>query len=79
MPPARVAERLNQQFPMDRSRQYFTFVYGVIDPRSGEIGYVVAGHPAPVLVPRGDAPVLVAGEGFPVGMLERGVRSRADA
>ena len=71
MPPARVAERLNQQFPMDRSRQYFTFVYGVIDTRSGEMDYVIAGHPAPVLVPRGDAPVLVAGEGFPVGMLEQ--------
>ena len=71
VPPARVAERLNQQFPMDRSRQYFTFVYGVIDTRSGEMDYVIAGHPAPVLVPRGDAPVLVAGEGFPVGMLER--------
>ncbi len=71
VPPARVAERLNQQFPMDRSRQYFTFVYGVIDTRSGEMDYVVAGHPTPVLVPRGDAPVLVAGEGFPIGMLER--------
>jgi sigma-B regulation protein RsbU (phosphoserine phosphatase) len=71
VPPARVAERLNQQFPMDRSRQYFTFVYGVIDTRSGEMDYVIAGHPAPVLVPSGDAPVLMAGEGFPVGMLER--------
>jgi len=71
VPPSRVAERLNQQFPMDRSRQYFTFVYGVVDTRSGEMDYVIAGHPAPVLVPRGDAPVLVAGEGFPVGMLER--------
>ena len=69
--PARVAERLNQQFPMDRSRQYFTFVYGVIDTRSGEMDYVIAGHPAPVLVPRGHAPRLVAGAGFPVGMLEQ--------
>jgi phosphoserine phosphatase RsbU/P len=71
VPPARVAERLNRQFPMDRSRQYFTFVYGVIDTQSGEMDYVVAGHPPPVLVPRGEAPRLVAGDGFPVGMLER--------
>ena len=71
VPPANVAARLNQQFPMDRSRQYFTFVYGVIDTRSGEMDYVIAGHPAPVLLSRGDAPVLVAGEGFPVGMLEQ--------
>ncbi len=73
VPPARVAERLNRQFPMDRSRQYFTFVYGVIDAQSGVMDYVVAGHPAPVLVPRGDAPVLVAGGGLPVGMLENAV------
>ena len=30
--PSRVAERLNRQFPMDRTRQYFTFVYGVFEP-----------------------------------------------
>ena len=70
VPPSRVAGRLNRQFPMDRSRQYFTFVYGVIDTRSGVMHYVIAGHPAPVLVPAGDAPVLVAGGGLPVGMLE---------
>jgi sigma-B regulation protein RsbU (phosphoserine phosphatase) len=73
VPPSRVAERLNRQFPMDRSRQYFTLVYGVVDARSGELDYVVAGHPAPVLVPRHEAPVLVAGGGLPVGMLERAV------
>jgi hypothetical protein len=71
--PARVAERLNRQFPMDRSRQYFTFVYGVVDAESGVIDYVIAGHPAPVLVPGGDAPVLVAGGGLPIGMLENAV------
>jgi phosphoserine phosphatase RsbU/P len=68
--PARVVERLNRQFPMDRSRQYFTFVYSVIDGRSGVMDYVIAGHPAPVLVPHKAAPVLVEGGGLPVGMLE---------
>jgi len=52
VPPARVAERLNRQFPMDRTRQYFTLVYGVIDPASGQFDYVMAGHPAPVLLRR---------------------------
>ena len=33
--PSRVAERLNRQFPMDRTRQYFTLVYGVFDRRTG--------------------------------------------
>ncbi|MGE5200276.1 MAG: PP2C family protein-serine/threonine phosphatase [Rhodospirillaceae bacterium] len=68
--PARVAERLNRQFPMDRTRQYFTLVYGVIDPASGRFQYVMAGHPAPVLMPRGGPPVATTGAGFPIGMLD---------
>ena len=70
VPPARVAERLNRQFPMDRSRQYFTFVYGVIDPPTGRLQYVIAGHPAPLRLPRGGAPSAVAGRGFPIGMID---------
>jgi len=73
VPPARVAERLNRQFPMERSRQYFTFVYGVIDTRSGVFEYVLAGHPAPVLAAVGGATTLVAGSGFPIGMIEDAV------
>jgi sigma-B regulation protein RsbU (phosphoserine phosphatase) len=73
VPPARVAERLNRQFPMERSRQYFTFAYGVIGAQSGVMDYVIAGHPAPVLVPGSGAPALVPGGGFPIGMLENAV------
>jgi phosphoserine phosphatase RsbU/P len=56
VPPSRVAERLNRQFPMDRTRQYFTFAYGVFDGSQGRFRYVLAGHPAPVLLPRPDRP-----------------------
>jgi sigma-B regulation protein RsbU (phosphoserine phosphatase) len=70
MPPARVAQRLNRQFPMDRTRQYFTLVYGTLDPSSGRFQYVLAGHPAPVLLPRGGRPAAVAGAGLPIGMIE---------
>ena len=73
VPPARVAERLNRQFPMDRSRQYFTFVYGVIDPPTGRFQYVIAGHPAPVRLPRNGTPFAVAGRGFPIGMIDDAV------
>jgi len=73
VPPARVAERLNRQFPMDRSRQYFTFVYGVIDTHSGAFDYVIAGHPAPVFLPLGKATRLVEGGGFPIGMIDDAV------
>lgn len=68
--PSRVAERLNRQFPMDRTRQYFTFVYGVLDALQGRFRYVMAGHPAPVLVPRAGMPVPLPGGGLPIGMIE---------
>jgi len=67
--PARVAERLNRQFPMGRTRQYFTLVYGVMDATTGRFQYVMAGHPAPVLLRQGAAPVVVAGVGLPIGMI----------
>jgi len=68
--PSRVAERLNRQFPMDRTRLYFTFVYGVLDGLQGQFRYVMAGHPAPVLVPKAGPPVPLQGSGLPVGMIE---------
>jgi sigma-B regulation protein RsbU (phosphoserine phosphatase) len=68
--PASVAERLNRQFPMDRTRQYFTLVYGVIDVSTGRFRYVTAGHPSPVLLPRGGPPAVVAGAGLPIGMFD---------
>ena len=70
VPPSRVAERLNRQFPMDRTRQYFTLVYGVIDPLTGRFEYVTAGHPSPVKLPSGGVPFAVEGAGLPVGMLD---------
>ncbi len=70
VPPSRVAERLNRQFPMDRTRQYFTLVYGLADPSSGRFQYVMAGHPAPVRLPRTGPPTPVAGAGLPVGMID---------
>jgi sigma-B regulation protein RsbU (phosphoserine phosphatase) len=55
---------------MDRTRQYFTLVYGVIDPALGRFQYVTAGHPAPVLLPNEGAPFSVEGAGLPIGMLD---------
>jgi phosphoserine phosphatase RsbU/P len=70
VPPARVAERLNRQFPMDRTRQYFTFVYGVFDRARAQFQYVMAGHPAPVFLPATGPPVPLRGRGLPIGMIE---------
>ena len=68
--PSRVAERLNRQFPMDRTRQYFTLVYGILDEFSGQFRYVMAGHPLPVLLAKDAPPTLVNGSGLPIGMIE---------
>ncbi len=68
--PSRVAERLNRQFPMDRTRQYFTLVYGILDESSGRFRYVMAGHPIPVLLPKGAPPTPLNGSGLPIGMIE---------
>ena len=68
--PSRVAERLNRQFPMDRTRQYFTLVYGVFDPAHGRFSYVIAGHPAPIVLPRLGPARPLQGGGLPIGMIE---------
>lgn len=70
VPPARVAGRLNRQFPMERTRQYFTLVYGVYEGSGGRLRYVVAGHPSPILLPRDGPPAPVPGRGLPIGMIE---------
>lgn len=68
--PARLAGRLNRQFPMGRTRQYFTLVYGAYDGSRGRLRYVVAGHPSPILLPAAGPPAPLPGRGRPIGMLE---------
>jgi PAS domain S-box-containing protein len=68
--PARLAGRLNRQFPMERTRQYLTLAYGAYDGREGRLRYVVAGHPAPLLLRRGERPAPLPGRGLPIGMFE---------
>ena len=58
---------------MDRTRQYFTLVYGAYDGASGRFRYVVAGHPAPILVPAAGPPVPLDGKGLPIGMFEESI------
>ena len=70
VPPSRVAERLNRQFPMESDPAVPTLVYGVIDPLTGRFDYVTAGHPSPVKLPGGGVPFEVEGAGLPVGMLD---------
>jgi phosphoserine phosphatase RsbU/P len=66
--PAEVASRLNARFPMDgQTRQYFTFLYGILDLKANEFRYVSAGHPAPLRVPRDGSAQAQDGQGLPIG------------
>lgn len=67
--PARLAERLNAEFPINvEAWQYFTFLGGVLDRSTGALRYVSAGHHGPVHVPLGGVPVALEAAGLPIGM-----------
>lgn len=70
-PPAEVARELNRRFPMEsQNGLYFTMAYGVLNTDTGEMQYVVAGHPPLVHIPRGGKPVFLPGNGCPIGMID---------
>lgn len=68
--PVHVASRLNAHFPFDeRTSQYFTLVYGLLDIRASTFRYVAAGHPPPIVVPKDGAPSTCETTGPPIGIL----------
>jgi len=69
-PPADVVARLSRQFRAGpRTMQYFTMVHGVLDARTRDLRYVTAGHPGPMHVRPGGAPLVLESGGLPVGLL----------
>lgn len=68
VPPAKVADQLNERFAWDADHgQFFTLFYGVLNTKTGQLRYVLAGHPRPVLVTGGRVREL-PGRGFPIGL-----------
>lgn len=68
--PSKVAEVLNNNFPMDDIiGQYFTFIYGVLDRSTGQVKYVSAGHPGPIQIPVHGDPKSYPSTGMPVGFV----------
>lgn len=68
-PPADVAAHLNRLFPFDSTtHQFTTMIYGILNTMTGEFRYVSAGHPGPVHVPDGAEPLMLASDGFPIGI-----------
>ena len=62
---------LNSRFCSEESdiTSYFTLIYGVIDPETGEGWLCQAGHPTPVIVNADSAVTSVGDGGPPVGLI----------
>lgn len=53
-PPAKVVGDMNRHFAFDKeSAQYFTALYGILNPAKGEFRYTSGGHPGPLLISGG--------------------------
>ncbi|MCF6284789.1 MAG: PP2C family protein-serine/threonine phosphatase, partial [Candidatus Hydrogenedentes bacterium] len=69
VPPARVAQQLNEHFPWDsETGQVFTLIYGVFDAEDRTFRYVSAGHPGPAIFTAGTDPVIPKSGGLPIGL-----------
>jgi sigma-B regulation protein RsbU (phosphoserine phosphatase) len=74
VPPAEVARKLNSHFPLiERSGQFFSFMYAVLDVKTRLVRYVCAGHPGPIVVSNGQVRCLEKGDGIPVGIADDAV------
>ena len=69
--PVQVASRLNTLYPMDSNgNHYFTMIYGLLNIRTHELRFTVAGHPAPILVRDGSPPERLDAAGLAIGMFD---------
>jgi sigma-B regulation protein RsbU (phosphoserine phosphatase) len=70
-PPFEVAGELNRRYPlMEKSRQYATFLYGILDLSTLAFRYVCAGHPGPIQIACGGALSHDRGGGIPIGIAD---------
>jgi sigma-B regulation protein RsbU (phosphoserine phosphatase) len=76
VPPREVAEELNRRYPLiERSGQYVTFLYGILDLSDLTFRFVRAGHPGPVQLTAKGALSHDDGGGIPIG-IRKDVRYR---
>lgn len=69
--PAEAVRELNSRMSaQSRTEQFFTLTYGLLNRRSGEFRYVIAGHPAPLHVPAHGPTSYLPGDGLPIGIME---------
>ena len=67
--PLAVVRTLNEMFQTnDEISKYSTLVYGLIEPTTGRVRFVSAGHPGPVHVPAAGEAVEIVCAGNPIGV-----------
>lgn len=66
--PAEVVRRVNERLCGDRTEQFVTLFYGVLDLGTRTLTYSNAGHPGPILLSPGAAPVVLDESGLMAGV-----------
>ncbi len=66
--PAEVVRRVNERLCGDRTGQFVTLFYGVLDRDTCTMTYANAGHPRPVVLSSGAEPVLLPEAGMMAGV-----------
>ena len=68
--PSDVIQRLNARLCSERSEQFLTLFYGILDLASYTLCYANAGHPHPVVLSEESEPRELQKNGLPVGIME---------
>ncbi len=71
VPPEKVLNRINKEFPFERFDSYFTIIYMTFDLYDGCLTYSCAGHPPPVLI-RSDKTIEILDHHGPIVGLSKG-------
>jgi PAS domain S-box-containing protein len=69
--PSEVLDRLNAHLCEEKSEQFVTLFYGILDRVSYTLQYANAGHPGPLVLSPGTEPVVLQDSGLPIGVLEQ--------
>ncbi len=65
--PLEVIRHLNERFHFTKYNHYFTIFYMTMNVKTGELKYVRAGHPAPILIKNSGEILELNGYGTPIG------------